>query len=81
MVEEIRSFDGLAMEELEAQTLDLLPEREEMLPINVNVVPQTNVTPQTAVAVSLFDSKSIAANYSNSVNNFGDFGGLSKPFG
>jgi len=67
-VEEIRSFEGLALEELDAQTLDLLPEREEMLPINVNVVPQTNVTPQTGVAVSLFDSKSIVGNHANSVN-------------
>jgi len=67
-VEENRSFEGLALEELDAQTLDLLPEREEMLPINVNVVPQTNVTPQTGVAVSLFDSKSIVGNHANSVN-------------
>lgn len=67
-MEEIRSFEGLALEELDAQTLDLLPEREEMLPINVNVVPQTNVTPQTGVAVSLFDSKSIVGNHANSVN-------------
>ena len=67
-MEKIRNFDGLALEELEAQTLDLLPEREEMLPINVSVVPQTNVTPQTGVAVSLFDSKSIVGNHANSVN-------------
>jgi hypothetical protein len=67
-VEKNRSFEGLALEELEAQTLDLLPDREEMLPINVNVVPQTNVTPQTGVAVSLFDSKSIVGNHANSVN-------------
>lgn len=73
MVEEIRNFDGLALEELEAQTLDLLPDREEMLPINVNVgpvAPQTNVSNQAAVAVALFDSKSVAANYANNVNNF-----------
>ena len=67
-MEKIRNFEGLALEELEAQTLDLLPEREEMLPINVSVVPQTNVTPQTGVAVSLFDSKSIVGNHANSVN-------------
>ncbi len=67
-MEEIRNFDGLALEELEAQTLDLLPDREEML--NINVAPQTNVSNQAAVAVALFDSKSVAANYANNVNNF-----------
>ena len=68
-MEKIRNFEGLALEELEAQTLDLLPDREEMVfPVNVNVVPQTNVTPQTGVAVSLFDSKSIVGNHANSVN-------------
>jgi hypothetical protein len=30
MVERIRKIEGLALEELEAQTLDLLPDREEM---------------------------------------------------
>jgi hypothetical protein len=35
-VEEIRKIEGLALEELEAQTLDLLPDREEM---NVPALP------------------------------------------
>ena len=30
-MEEIRTIDGLALEELETQRLDLLPDREEML--------------------------------------------------
>ena len=39
-MEGIRKIEGLALEELEAQTLDLLPDREEMsvpaLPFSVN---------------------------------------------
>ena len=67
-MEEIRTIDGLALEELEAQRLDLLPDREEMNLVNVNPVVQTNVTPQTAVAVSLFGAHSNAANYANAAN-------------
>jgi hypothetical protein len=60
---------GLAMEELDAQTLDLLPDREEMnlvnVPaVNVNPAVNLNLANQTGVAVALFGSKSTAANLS-----------------
>jgi hypothetical protein len=58
---------GLAMEELDAQTLDLLPDREEMnlvnVPaVNVNPAVNLNLANQTGVAVALFGSKSTVAN-------------------
>ena len=69
-MEEIRSFDGLVLEELEAQTLDLLPDREEMtfVPPNVtnvfsgNRVSQLNAAKQSAWADASFGGTAIAAN-------------------
>jgi hypothetical protein len=64
MVEEIRNFDGLALEELEAQTLDLLPDREEMNFFSFNKVnKQANLALQSANANAWGDgSTAIAAN-------------------
>jgi hypothetical protein len=36
-VEEPRKVEGLSVEELEAQRVELLPDREEMQPVNVNI--------------------------------------------
>jgi hypothetical protein len=36
-VEELRKVEGLSVEELEAQRVELLPDREEMQPVNVNI--------------------------------------------
>ena len=36
-VEELRKVEGLSVEELEAQRVELLPDREEMQPVNINV--------------------------------------------
>jgi hypothetical protein len=36
-VEEPRKVEGLGVEELEAQRVELLPDREEMQPVNVNI--------------------------------------------
>jgi hypothetical protein len=36
-VEELRKTEGLSVEELEAQRIELLPDREEMQDINVNI--------------------------------------------
>ena len=81
-MEEIRSFEGLALEELEAQTLDLLPDREEMtyLPPNVtnvlsgNRVSQLNVAKQDAWAHADKGSIAVAANGAQQANlsNIGD---------
>jgi hypothetical protein len=53
-VEGIRKIEGLALEELEAQTLDLLPDREEMSLVaypNVNkVLTQYNQALQVAAS-------------------------------
>jgi hypothetical protein len=68
---EKNSMDSaLALEELEAQRLDLLPDREEMNLVNVpnvtvNPAVNLNLANQTGVAVALFGSKSTAANLSN----------------
>jgi hypothetical protein len=74
-VEEIRNFDGLALEELEAQTLDLLPDREEMNFFSFNKLnSQLNLAHQSANANAYgHGSTAIAANgayqsnYSNQV--------------
>ena len=75
MMEEVRMIDGLALEELEAQTLDLLPDREEMTFLDVSPVTQVNVSPQAAIAVGVLGSKAEAANFSLNVNE------LSRPLG
>jgi hypothetical protein len=75
-VEEIRSFDGLVLEELEAQTLDLLPDREEMtfVPPNVanvfsgNRVSQLNAAKQDAWANASHGGTAIAANGAQQLN-------------
>jgi hypothetical protein len=36
-VEELRKVEGLSVEELEAQRIELLPDREEMQFVNVNI--------------------------------------------
>jgi hypothetical protein len=36
-VEELRKVEGLSVEELEAQRIELLPAREEMQDVNVNI--------------------------------------------
>ena len=36
-MEEPRKVEGLSVEELEAQRVELLPDREEMQPVNVNI--------------------------------------------
>ena len=36
-MEELRKVEGLSVEELEAQRIELLPAREEMQDINVNI--------------------------------------------
>ena len=36
-VEELRKVEGLSVEELEAQRVELLPDREEMQPVNINI--------------------------------------------
>ncbi len=81
-MEKNRSFEGLALEELEAQTLDLLPDREEMtyLPSNVtnvlsgNKVSQLNVAKQDAWAHADKHSIAVAANGAEQINasNIGD---------
>ena len=82
-MEEIRSFEGLALEELEAQTLDLLPDREEMvfLPsynklnnLSFNKVDQTNIAKQDAWAHADKGSIAVAANGAQQANlsNIGD---------
>ena len=85
-MEEIRSFEGLALEELEAQTLDLLPDREEMmyLPkykpsditnnLSFNKLDQTNVAKQDAWAHAEKGSLAVAANGAQQANlsNIGD---------
>lgn len=75
-MEKIRSFDGLVLEELEAQTLDLLPDREEMtfVPPNVsnvfsgNRVSQLNAAKQEAWANANFGGTAIAANGAQQLN-------------
>ena len=54
-MEGIHKIEGLALEELEAQTLDLLPDREEMnvpaYPVNVNkILTQYNQSLQVAAS-------------------------------
>ena len=83
-MEKIRSFEGLALEELEAQTLDLLPDREEMmyLPkyhkfdnnLSFNKVDQTNIAKQDAWAHADKGSLAVAANGAQQANlsNIGD---------
>jgi hypothetical protein len=74
-VEKIRSFDGLVLEELEAQTLDLLPDREEMtfLPsynnwYSFNKVDQTNYADQKAWANADKGGLAVAANGAQQLN-------------
>ena len=70
IVEEIRNFDGLALEELEAQTLDLLPDREEMNLFSFNKLnKQANLAFQSANANAYGDySTAVAANGANQGN-------------
>ena len=77
-MEEIRNFEGLALEELEAQTLDLLPDREEMMfppkygditnRLSFNKVDQTNYAEQKAWAHADKGSLSVAANGAQQLN-------------
>jgi hypothetical protein len=74
-VEKIRSFDELALEELEAQTLDLLPDREEMVfpasynnLYSLNKVDQTNFADQKAFANANFGGLAVAANGAQQAN-------------
>jgi hypothetical protein len=72
-VEGIRAIDGLRLEELEGQTLDLLPDREvfsKLFSINNVVTPQINVTNQLAISNALFDSEAVAGNAADSANKF-----------
>ena len=55
-MEEVRKVEGLALEELEAQSVDLLPDREEMRVLSGN----------TAIAVAI--NGSAAAANAGSVN-------------
>jgi hypothetical protein len=82
-VEKNRSFEGLALEELEAQTLDLLPDREEMMYVpsynklnnlSFNKVDQTNIAKQDAWAHADKHSIAVAANGAEQINasNIGD---------
>jgi hypothetical protein len=66
-VEKIRTIDELSLEELEAQSLDLLPEREEMT-FNFNTL-QVNLAQQLANAQADHGSIAAAAN-SASQNNY-----------
>ena len=80
-MEDIRKIDGLTLGELEGQTLDLLPDREEMKfvynPVNVGsfdkqLIRQSNRLDQDATAVALFGSDATALNVglqSNAASN------------
>ncbi len=75
-MEEIRNFDGLALEELETQTLDLLPDREEMQFFSFNKVNrQANLALQSANANAYgYGSTAIAANGADQSNTSNQVG-------
>lgn len=56
MSEEIRKTDGLSKEELEVQTGEALPDREEMSLVNLNLAAPVNA----AVAANVLSDGSIA---------------------
>ena len=71
-MEEIRTIDGLALEELEAQRLDLLPDREEMNFFSYNhgsFNKQVNLAWQSANANANNYSVAVAANGADQSNN------------
>jgi len=75
-VESTRKIEGLAPEELEAQTLDLLPDREEMsmpaYPVNVNkILTQYNQGLQIASSNTSDHSLSWTGNSADQ-NNYGE---------
>lgn len=70
-----KEIEGLSLEELEAQTGEHLPDREEMSLVNTNVYAPVN----TAIALNLFSDNSVAianAEQNNFVeqNNFDNHG-------
>ncbi len=53
-MEELRKFEGLSLEELEAQRVELLPDREEMQTITDNIFAPQDVTQEAfQVAVNV----------------------------
>jgi hypothetical protein len=51
MIEVVRETDGLTLEELEAQTAEMLPAREEMALINVQAADVADVNAQVGAQV------------------------------
>ncbi len=79
-----KEIEGLSLEELEAQTGERLPDREEMSLVNANVYAPVN----TAIALNLFSDHSTATANAIQVNdvqqgNFGqnDFGQNGMQYG
>jgi len=60
-----KQIEGLSLEELEAQTGEHLPDREEMSLVNANVAAPVN----TAIALNVFSDDSVAIANANQ-NNF-----------